>query len=183
MKCFALFLSLTVGSALSASFPELSQVRNVYILPMTGGLDQYLAKSLTQHRQYQVVTDPKLADAIFTDRVGDSFEKKLVELYPPPPPPEKPIEKSEKDDKDDKKSAKDKDKDKDKDYLAIKTEPMVRLGGFSRNRGNIFLVERESKKVIWSFYKRPKTTTPDDMNRIADSIVSSLQRDVVGKKN
>ena len=181
MKCFALFLSLTVGSALSASFPELSQVRNVYILPMTGGLDQYLAKSLTQHRQYQVVTDPKLADAIFTDRVGDSFEKKLVELYPPPPPPEKPIEKSEKDDKDDKKSAK--DKDKDKDYLAIKTEPMVRLGGFSRNRGNIFLVERESKKVIWSFYKRPKTTTPDDMNRIADSIVSSLQRDVVGKKN
>ena len=178
MKCFALFLSLTVGSALSASFPELSQVRNVYILPMTGGLDQYLAKSLTQHRHYQVVTDPKLADAIFTDRVGDSFEKKLVELYPPPPPPEKPIEKSEKDDK---KSAK--DKDKDKDYLAIKTEPMVRLGGFSRNRGNIFLVERESKKVIWSFYKRPKTTTPDDMNRIADSIVSSLQRDVVGKKN
>lgn len=175
MKRRVLLLSLVVGSALCASFPELSRVQNVYILPMSGGLDQYLAKSLTQHRQYQVVTDPQIADAIFTDRLGDTFEKKLLELYPPPPPPEKPTDKSAKDDKVEKKT--------DKDSLAVKEEPMVRLGGFSRNRGNIFLVERASKKVIWSLYKRPKSTTPDDLNRIADSIVSDLQRDITGKKN
>ena len=175
----AWLLSLIVGSAWCASFPELSQVQNVYILPMSGGLDQYLAKSLTQHRQYQVVTNPKMADAIFTDRLGDTFEKKLLELYPPPPPPEKPADKSAKDDKDDKK----KDKDKEKDSLTMKEEPMVRLGGFNRNRGNIFLVERASKKVIWSLYKRPKSTTPDDMNRTAESIVGDLQRDISGKKN
>ena len=177
MKSRALLLSLVAGIALCASFPELSRVQNVYILPMSGGLDQYLAKSLTQHRQYQVVADPKIADAIFTDRLGDTFEKKLLELYPPPPPPEKPIEKSAKDDKDEKKTG------KDKDSMAVKEEPMVRLGGFSRNRGNIFLVERASKKVIWSLYKRPKSTTPDDLNRIAESIVSNLQRDITGKKN
>lgn len=182
MKRRALLLLLVVGSAFSASFPELSLVHNVYILPMGGGLDQYLAKSLTQHRQYQVVTDPKLADAVFTDRLGDSFEKKLLELYPPPtppPPPEKPADKSAKDDKDEKKTG----KDKDKDGLSLKDEPVVRLGGFSRNRGNIFLVDRASKKVIWSLYKRPKSTTPDDMNRIANAIVADLQRDIAGKKN
>ncbi len=175
MKRRALLLSLLAGSALCASFPELSRVQNVYILPMSGGLDQYLAKSLTQHRQYQVVADPNSADAIFTDRLGESFEKKLVELYPPPPPPE---EVTKKDDKNEKKP------DKDKEVM-LKEEPTVRMGGggFSRNRGNIFLVDRASKKVIWSLYKRPKSTTPDDMNRVADAIVASLQKDVAGKKN
>ena len=60
---------------------------------------------------------------------------------------------------------------------------MVRMGGFSRNRGNVFLVDRASKHVIWSLYKRPKSTSPDEMNRTAESIVADLQRDVVGKKN
>ena len=180
MKYASLLLSLVVGSAVCASFPELSRVQNVYILPMSGGLDQYLAKSLTQHRQYQVVADPKAADAIFTDRLGDSFEKKLLELYPPPPPPEKPVDKSVKEGKDEKKSSR--DKDKDKDSAALKEEPMVRMGGFSRNRGNIFLVDRASKRVIWSLYRQPKSTSPNDMNRIAESIVGDLKRDVEGKK-
>ena len=174
MKHRALLLSLVVGSALCATFPELSQVQHVYILPMSGGLDQHLAKSLTQHRQYQVVADPKMADAIFTDRLGDTFEKKLLELYPPPPP-EKPTDKSAKDDPDGKKM--------DRDSMVVKEEALVRLGGFSRNRGNIFLVERASKKVIWSLYTRPTSTTPDDMNKIADSIVTNLQKDIAGKKN
>ena len=178
MKRPLMLLSLMVGSALCASFPELSRVQNVYMLPMSGGLDQYLAKSLTQHRQYQVVTDPKIADAIFTDRLGEPFEKKLLELYPPPPPPEKVADKTAKDDKDEKKASKDKEKE-----TTVKEEPTVRMGGFSRNRGNIFLVERASQKVIWSLYKRPKSTTPNDMNRIAESIVADLQRDITGKKN
>ncbi|MEO8125623.1 MAG: hypothetical protein ABJF23_04430 [Bryobacteraceae bacterium] len=182
MKRRALLLSLVVGSALCASFPELSQVHNVYILPMSGGLDQYLAKSLTQHRLYQVVTDPKIADAIFTDRLGEPFEKKMLELYPPPPPPEKPADKSAKDEKQDDKDEKKRAKDKEKESV-VKEEPLVRMGGFSRNRGNVFLVERTSKKVIWSLYKRPKSTAPDEMNRIAESIVSDLQRDVTGKKD
>jgi hypothetical protein len=165
-----------VGSALCASFPELSRVQNVYILPMSSGLDQHLAKSLTQHRQFQVVTDPQAADAIFTDRLGDTFEKKLLELYPPPPPPEKAEAKTAKDDKNDMKAG------KEKDSSVLKEEPMVRMGGFSRNRGNIFLVERASKKVIWSLYRRPKGSSPDDVNSIADSIVAELQRDVIGKK-
>jgi hypothetical protein len=176
MRYRALLLSLAVGSALCADFPELSQVQNVYLLPMSGGLDQYLAKSLTQNRQYHVVTDPKAADAIFTDRLGEHFEKKLLELYPPPPPPrEKPAAKNEKDNKDDRQAGNDKE-------MLIREEPNVRVGGFSRNRGNVFLVDRTSKTVLWSFYKRPKSTAPDDMHQTANAIVSELKRDVVGKK-
>jgi hypothetical protein len=183
MKHRAFFLSLIVGTALCASFPELSRVQNVYILPMAGGMDQYLAKSLTVHRQYQVVADPQSADAIFTDRLGEGFERRLVELYPPPPPPEK-VAAPSKDAKDgkDSKDEKDKDKDTDKDFV-LKEEPMVRMGGFGRSKGNIFLVDRASKKVLWSLYKRPKSTSPDEMNRTADSIVADLQRDIIGKKN
>ena len=177
MKYPFLLLSLLMGSAMCASFPELAKVQNVYILPMSGGLDQYLAKSLTQHRQYQVVADPKLADAIFTDKLGEPFEKKLLELYPPPPPPEKIAAKDDKD-KDEKKS-----KDRDKEGGSVREEPMVRMGGFGRNRGNVFLVDRASKRVLWSLYKRPKSTNPDDLNKTADTIVADLQRDIAGKKD
>src|SRR3954452_5433356 len=46
MKYPLFLLSLLVGSAVCPSFPDLANVHNVYILPMNGGLDQYLAKSL-----------------------------------------------------------------------------------------------------------------------------------------
>src|SRR5438128_11988597 len=71
---------------------NISQVQSVYLLPMAGGLDQFLANRLTG--VFRVVTDPKLADAVFTDRLGEPFEQKLAELYPKPD-----AEDTEKDDK------------------------------------------------------------------------------------
>src|SRR5688500_13830221 len=68
--------------------PDLMEVREVYLLPMSGGLDQYLANRLTREGRFEVVTDPKNADAVFTDRLGPAFEDKLKELYPRPPKPE-----------------------------------------------------------------------------------------------
>ncbi len=38
----------------------------------------------TLSQVFRVVTDPKLADAIFTDRLGEAFEQKLAELYASP---------------------------------------------------------------------------------------------------
>src|ERR1700722_17305840 len=59
-----------------------STPRTVYILPMAGGLDQYLAESLTRHNVMQVVTDPKLADTVLTDRLDAALEQKLAEFRP-----------------------------------------------------------------------------------------------------
>src|SRR5215212_10130655 len=106
----ALFACLSFGA-------DISQVQSVYLLPMSGGLDQYLANRLTG--VFRVVTDRKLADAVFTDQLGESFERKLAELYPPP-------------DKDD-------DGDKDKDDKAA-----PHASNFGRGRGAIFLVDLKS---------------------------------------
>ena len=176
MKRRVLLLSIVLGTALIAAYPGLTQVKKVYILPMSSGLDQYLAKSLTRHQQFQVVTDPASADAVFTDKVGEAFEKKLLELYPPPPPPEDVTKKE--------KAEKDKSGGKEKsDSVSFKSEPVVRLGGFGRNKGTVFLVNRASKAVIWSFYKLPKNTRPEEVNKLAEAIVSRLQRDIAGDKH
>ena len=54
----------------------------VYIMPMAGGLDQYLAACLTRDRVMQVVADPKIADIVLTDRLGEAFEQKMAEIHP-----------------------------------------------------------------------------------------------------
>ncbi|MGH9627420.1 MAG: hypothetical protein ACRD7E_03530 [Bryobacteraceae bacterium] len=74
------------GSAGPAS-PELAQMKNIYLLPMANGLDQHLANQLTRTGRFTIVTEPRLADAVFTERLGEDFEELLTELYPPETPP------------------------------------------------------------------------------------------------
>jgi hypothetical protein len=57
-------------------------MRSVYILPMTGGLDQYLADQITRVHVMQVVADPKIADVVMTDQLNQSFEQTLAKLHP-----------------------------------------------------------------------------------------------------
>ena len=59
----------------SASAGDFRSVKTVYLLPMANGLDQYLASRLTSESVFQVVTDPKKADAVLTDHVGEGFEQ------------------------------------------------------------------------------------------------------------
>jgi hypothetical protein len=62
----------------TAAFAQTAGVRTVYILPMAGGLDQYLAGWLTREHIMQVVTDPRAADAVFTDRLGARFHFRQI---------------------------------------------------------------------------------------------------------
>src|ERR1017187_10229063 len=102
-----LLLLLSCSAALLGG-AELSGVHTVYVLSMSKGLDQYLANRLANDHLFQVVTDPKLADAFLTDRIGESLQAKLEEIFAPPPP-----EKAAPADKEEKASKADKDKDKD----------------------------------------------------------------------
>jgi hypothetical protein len=54
---------------------SLQGVHTVYLFPMRNGFDQYLAGDLTERHVFQVVTDPKAADAVFTDSMGPGFEE------------------------------------------------------------------------------------------------------------
>jgi hypothetical protein len=181
MKLFCA-LALLAASVPAAVNPQLKQVNTVYILSMGSGMDQYLANRLTTMGVFQVVTDPQKADAVITDKLGETFETKFKELYPPPAPPTPPPPaKDAKDDKDSKslvpveKSAKD-DKDKPDESGAR------RVGSFNRGRGNIFIVDRKSKNVIWSVYERPKDSTPGEMSKTAERVVKRLRDDLSDKK-
>ena len=143
--------------------PQLEAIRNVYLLPMGASLDQYLAASLTQTGLFQVVTDPQKADAIFTDKIGEGFEQKMEALYPPP---EKAAEKDEE------------DKNKEKDPWG---KPSQRFGSFSKGHGTVYIVDRQSRNVVWSMYLPATSTQPDEVNYRATQIVDRLRKNLQGK--
>jgi hypothetical protein len=186
MVAMKLLLFLSASLALAAG--ELSQVRTVYILTMAGGLDLHIANRLTDGHVLQVVTDPKKADVIMTDRLGPGFEDRMQELYPPEEPP-KPAPKAK---------DKDKDKDKDSDKEKTKAPSAVDLGipdlseasnhvaahptsSFGGGKGTIFLVGVKSREVLWSTYARPKDTRGDQLEKTALKICGDLKKSMGGK--
>src|SRR6185369_17773131 len=80
MKQFILAVAV-LAISMSALAAGLGEVKTVYVLPMSNGLDQYLAAQLTSRSVLQVVTDPQKADAVLTDHVGPSFEQSLADLF------------------------------------------------------------------------------------------------------
>jgi hypothetical protein len=148
--------------AVSAFAAGLGDTRTVYLLPMTGGLDQYLAVGLTTGLVLQVVADPQKADAILTDRLGEGFEAKLDELY------------GGRKKTDEKKEGKNDGKSDD-------TQVFSRVQGGARGRGAVFLVDRKTREVIWSVYDQPKDATPASVKRSADRIVEKLAKVVKPK--
>jgi hypothetical protein len=77
MKCFPLLALFAAAASAQYAGPK-----TVYILPMPAGLDQYLAQWLTQEHVMQVVADPKTAEVVMTDRLGEAFEQKMNEIHP-----------------------------------------------------------------------------------------------------
>lgn len=159
MKLSVFLLAATlVSSAAAASAANLGDYKTVYLLPMTNGLDQFLAIKLTTGVVMQVVTDPQKADAILTNQIGEAFEQKLNDLYGPKP-----------------KASDDKDKDKDD------TSPHRIAASITRGKGAVFLVDRKTHAVVWSDYQKPKNSSPDEMNRVAEKIAQKLEKDRKGQ--
>lgn len=151
-------LAILAGLAFSTlSHAQLKQVQTVYLLPMGGGLDQYLATRMVEEHLFQVVTDPKRADAIIVDRIGEGLEDKLAELYP-----------------DEKKKA-EKDLDKDKKF-GDSSGNGQRVGStnLQRGRGTIFLIDRRTHTVLWSIYSPSRSVQAKDVHRNAESITKKL---------
>jgi hypothetical protein len=153
MKLLVLFGAVSLS--LVAAGVDTGDYKTVYILPMSNGLDQFLAIKLTTGLVMQVVTDPQKADAIFTDRIGTTFEEKLDEIYGRHP----------------KNAAADGASDSSK-------PPMQPL---SRGKGAIFLVDPKTRTVIWSAYEHARNSTPDEMNHMAEKIATRLERARKGK--
>jgi hypothetical protein len=142
-----------LGCAVAHS-QDLAVYKTVYILPMSNGLDQFLAIKLTGARMIQVVADPKKADVVFTDHIGAGFEDRLDELYGPKPQTD------------------------DKDNLTASTP---RISSGSHGKGTIFLVDRKTRVIVWSVYVKPKNTSQDEMNHVAERIAEKFEKDKKAK--
>jgi hypothetical protein len=163
---------------------ELAPGRTVFLMPMTRGLDQFVANRLTRAHLLQVVTDPAKADVIFTDQVGAGFEDRLHELLPPPPKPETPESAKKKAEKAEEKTKERGDVPSSRDgIISMLGDPANKpeVGGSllaSRGRGNIFLVDVKTREVLWSAFERPKNSSPHEMDHTAERIVKQLKEDL-----
>jgi hypothetical protein len=154
---YLLVAALAAMLSISAAHAEVDGLKTVYVLPMSGGLDQYLAFRLTAEGVLQVVTDPTKADAILTEGIGGRFDESFGQLFSAPV-------------------------DKDKAEKAGSTEfshPAMRA--LSGSRGLIFLVNRATRDVVWSTFERPKGNQPDDFDHAAEKIVNRLSKAQKGK--
>jgi hypothetical protein len=168
--------------------PDLLGVKTVYILPKRSGFDQYLANELTSRGVIRVVTDPHRADAVLTDHLGQSFQERMDDLFPPPPKPKakpsakvpdikpdiaKPDDGKVDDSKPDavKPVAKDEAEEPNEEPAGDYRPTTSGISG----KGNVFLVGREGRLVLWSDFRNPRSRQPKDMKRAADSVASDLK--------
>lgn len=191
MKLFFALTALAAAAYASVN-PQLLQVKRVYILSMGSGMDQYLANELTSSGIFEVVTDPKKADAIVTGNVGEPFQRKLDELYPPPKPPGESKTEATKPGEDSKSSVDVGDSGTNDAKSARKNafDGVDFSGGggfthtsFGSNKGNFFVVDRNSRIVLWSVYERPKNSTPGELTKTAGRVVKHLKEDMTPKKS
>ena len=168
-----LLLLLASGGVLMCA--DLANVRSVYVLPMSHGLDQYLANRLTNDHVFIIVTDAKLADAVLTDHVGTGFQTKLAVLLQPAPVDKLVL------------LGDDKDKEAASAGSSLaetigKTSSPADSSSIGRSKGTIFLVDTKSRQVVWSAYDLPKDTSSKELDRTATDIVSRIKKDLNPKK-
>jgi len=175
MKRLALLFSCSAALVCAADLPG---VHTVYVFKMGGGLDQHLASRLIAGHVFQIVTDPKLADAVFTDHIGENLLLKLEEISPTPEDPKAVAEKEKK------KKEEPPPADEVNPFLGDtvnKLDNPALKSSFGRGKGTVFLVDTKSRQVIWSAYQEPKGGGSKEMDRTATDIVSRLKKDLKGK--
>jgi hypothetical protein len=105
---------------------------------------------------FEVVSDPKLADVVFTDQIGAEFLYKIDHIHPPPAPAPATTSGSA-------------------SNVTANTDTAPRTTSFTRGRGTIFLVDPKTKQVVWSAYQKPKNSSSDELNKVAKKVVKELE--------
>ena len=139
-----------------ADFRVLSRVHTVYVVGMSNGLDQYLSNRLNSNGVVWIVLDPARADAILTDRLDETFWSWLNARYPLQSKAPLPAHGDD-----------------------LRAGDLI--GGNSRIRGNLFLVDPKSRLVLWSCYDRAKNASADELDHVAARVTKRLKVSL-GKK-
>ena len=118
---------------------------------------QDLAEWLTREHVMQVVADPKAADAVLTDRLGDAFEQRMNEIRPPAPAPSSSAA------------------NKKDDVAGAGNNAGIHIFRSGIARGTMFLVDARTRQVLWSDYEKPRGSSDRNLNREAEKLVKKLQ--------
>lgn len=166
---------VALAAAPQPASPGPGVVRSVYLFPMGHGLDQFLANHLASTGGFQVVTDPKLADTIMTDSIGQTFENRMKNLFPPEPeaaltPEPAPAKEGEK--------GQEQVQSEGPLQAMARVPPAGSMTSFGRGKGNVFLVDAASRQVIWSTFEKREGSSAEDLERAASRIVARLQNDM-----
>ena len=122
------------------------------------------------------MTDPKLADAFFSDRLGDALQAQLDAALPKPAPPKEAPKEAAKD------AAK--PAEPSRSGSSMFSDPVNKLdnpamnSSFGRGKGNVFLVDAKSRQVVWSTFDPPKDDTSKQLDRTASDIVNRIKKDL-----
>jgi hypothetical protein len=170
MKRMKLLLFFLASLACAA---ELEGVHKVYLMPMSRGMDQYLANRLVGEHVFVVVTDPKLADAVFTDRLGEIFQTQWDELAAPKNP--EPVAKAAVQPASSTPASM-------ISNTANKIDNPALNSSFGRSRGTLFLWNPKSHVVVWATYDPPKDGTGKELDHTASDIVTRLKKVLNEKK-
>jgi hypothetical protein len=153
---------LALGAPAVAQAPSLGSVKTVYFWPMRHSLDQYLAEQLSVAGPFQVVVDPKLADAIITERIDAPFLKAMDELFPAPGEPEKKPQA---------------DANGSGSIEEGLNPPRPANRALAQPEGTVFLVHSASRKVLWSTFVNRKDTAPKNLHQQAKNIAARLKKE------
>jgi hypothetical protein len=145
-------LSLLACSALSAADP--SSAQPIYFWSMQSALDQYLAEQAAAAGTVTVTVDPKMAKSIMTDRIDRTFLDAMDELFPVAGR-EEPVKK---------------DESIEGDFQIAR--PKNRPKGTPR--GTLFLVDVQTRQVIWSTFLGDFDTRPENLHREAQKVIERL---------
>ena len=121
-------------------------------------------EQITQEGVFQVVVDPRLADAVLTDRIDNKFLAGMNELFPLPKP-------EQADD-----SAKQEAEEPDPDTLYRPQQPPNR--STARSKGTLFLVDVKSRQVLWSTYLKEFYPSPNQLHKQARNVVARLKKQI-----
>ncbi len=161
-------VSLAAPPLAGADWERLGRVQKVYLWPMSDSLDQFLAEQVATEGVFDVVVDPKRAQAILTDRISSKFLEGMEELFPTP----EEIAEATKEEEgaDDSASA-----------LAGAYRPeRSPIYSASRAEGAVFLVDVRTREVLWSTFLKDYDTTPKAMHRQARMVVMRLKKQLEG---
>jgi len=167
-----LLLSALLGVVFTAVHPltaadieRLGKVDKIYMWPMSNSLDQFLAEQVTTEGVFDVVVDPKRAQAILTDRVSSTFLKGMEELFPSL---EEIAEAA--------KEAEEGEDDAAAAFAGALRPERSPIHSSSQARGAVFLVDVTSREVLWSTFLDDYDTTPKALHKQARLIVQRLKK-------